>query len=92
MARALLGGPPSAEERDRSARDHADTETTMSSNDLWQEGQYDGLAKIGPELRAQLSKWAAKGPSGRKAAGWQRRTEELGQLSVAIDCCGPRLA
>ena len=61
-------------------------------NDLWHEGQYDALAKITPELRAQLALWAPKLSGARKAGLMQRRHEELGQLSVAPDCCGPRLA
>jgi hypothetical protein len=64
----------------------------MSKSDLWQEGQYDGLAKISPELRAQLAQWASKGPRGRGASHATRPHGELGQLAVSIDCCGPRLA
>lgn len=63
----------------------------MSSNDLWHEGQYDGLAKISPELRSQLAKWAPKGPSAR-LAGVFTRSRELEQLTVTADCCSPRLA
>ena len=63
----------------------------MSSNDLWHEGQYDALAKITPELRAQLAQWAPKGPSARRP-GVFARSRELGQLAVVVDCCGPRLA
>ncbi|MBX7196920.1 MAG: hypothetical protein K1X94_33025 [Sandaracinaceae bacterium] len=66
-------------------------EHDMSSNDTWHEGQYDALAKIGPELRAQLAQWAPKGPSGR-LAGVFSRAPELAQLSVVPDCCAPRLA
>lgn len=63
----------------------------MKSNDLWHEGQYDALAKISPELRAQLAQWAPKGPSGRTAGSFSR-SHELAQLSVVVDCCAPRLA
>jgi hypothetical protein len=63
----------------------------MSSNDDWQEGQYDALAKISPELRAQLEKWAPKGPSARRA-GVFSKSSELSQLSVPSEHFGPRLA
>lgn len=63
----------------------------MSSNDLWQEGQYDALAKITPELRAKLAQWAPKGPS-RRSPGVFSRSRELEQLTVVLDCCAPRLA
>lgn len=63
----------------------------MSSSDQWQEGQYDALAKITPELRAKLAQWAPKGPSGRRAAEFTR-SRELGQLTVAFEGCAPRLA
>lgn len=62
----------------------------MSSSDLWQEGQYDALAKITPELRAKLAQWAPKGPSGRRAAEFTR-SRELGQLAVVLEDCA-RLA
>lgn len=65
----------------------------MSSNDLWQEGQYDGLAKVSPDLRAQLTRWAPKAPRNRQAESTATRAHtDLAQLAVAIDCCGPRLA
>jgi hypothetical protein len=68
----------------------------MSTSDLWQEGwqegQYDGLAKISPELRAQLARWAPKGPRSRGPGSTPRAHHELAQLAVALDCCGPRLA
>lgn len=63
----------------------------MSSNDGWQEGQYDSLGKISPELRAQLAKWAPKGPSGRRA-GVFSKSSELAQLTVPSEHFAPRLA
>lgn len=64
----------------------------MNREDLWQEGQFDALAKVGPELREQLAKWAPKAPSARRVGGWERSHGELGQLRIVCESLPPRLA
>lgn len=64
----------------------------MNSIDLWQEGQYDALAKISPELRAKLAEWAPNRGNSPRREGSSRSHAELAQLAVAYDACYPRLA
>ncbi len=96
MARAVLtfaSERPLGEDRAPFAHTGWLVEATMDTNDLWQEGQYDALAKISPELRARLAEWAPKAKPREKAArGVARVHAELAQLVVVHETCCPRLA